>query len=212
MQVPFVHNRSLPATAALNLAVAVLLLAAALGLGACNADTQPVREAAASGRENSQQGPGRGLAPRDYPASGESTAPSEKGGLREDATSDLPSPSEPTQTSQGGSVTIRVLWQGEESPGASLSFGVAMDTHSVDLDNVDLSKLATLRNDTGREVKPISWEAPKGGHHRSGTLVFPLADGGTPVLTADTKYVELTIRDIAGVKERVLRWDLKQTS
>ncbi|MCL5026328.1 MAG: hypothetical protein M1531_07535 [Chloroflexi bacterium] len=33
--------------------------------------------------------------------------------------------------------------------------------------------------------------------------------GGTPFIDRETKYVELTLRDVAGVKERVLHWDLQ---
>jgi hypothetical protein len=67
-------------------------------------------------------------------------------------------------------VTIAVTWQGAE---AGPVFNVALDTHSVDLDAVDLSKAAMLRTDPGVQVRPVGWDAPKGGHHRSGTLAFP---------------------------------------
>ena len=51
-------------------------------------------------------------------------------------------------------------------------FAVAMDTHSVDLDGYDLSTLVVLQTGDGRETMPVSWDAPKGGHHRKGKLVF----------------------------------------
>ncbi|MBI4283067.1 MAG: hypothetical protein HY663_01195 [Chloroflexi bacterium] len=107
------------------------------------------------------------------------------------------------QTSTEGSVTIDVKWVKTE--GDLLIFDVSMNTHSVDLDRYDLEKLAILRDDTGNEYRPASWDSPAGGHHRTGTLVFPLPDS---VRQGKAKYVEMVIRDIAGIKERVLKWEL----
>ncbi len=110
---------------------------------------------------------------------------------------------EATQTSEAGQVTVRVTWNG---PASGLGFQVAMDTHSVDLDGYDLGKLSVLRADTGAEVRPAAWDAPPGGHHREGRLVFPdrTADG-TDVLGPGAKALTLVIRDVA-VPERVFRW------
>ena len=114
------------------------------------------------------------------------------------------SPSAVTQTNEGGEVIFRVTWQGPEGGPV---FKVAMDTHSVDLDGYDLGQLAVLRADDGRELQPSAWEAPKGGHHRAGTLTFPTTgDDGKAVVGRDTPGFELIIRDVAGVPERVLRW------
>lgn len=109
----------------------------------------------------------------------------------------------------GGSVTIDVTWENPRANGAPLAFAVVMDTHSVDLDRYDLGKLAVLRNDRGQELKPERWDAPEGGHHRSGALVFPAKDGaGKAISGPGVKTLELVILDVAGVKERVLRWEL----
>ncbi len=109
----------------------------------------------------------------------------------------------------GGSVTIDVTWENPQQTDGALTFSVAMDTHSVELDGYDLAKLAVLRNDRGQEVKPRRWDAPPGGHHRSGVLIFPSSDGsGKPIVGSGTKAVELVIRGVAGVEERVLRWEI----
>lgn len=112
------------------------------------------------------------------------------------------------RSSNGGNVTIQVSWENAGDPGP-VTFSVAMDTHSVELDGYDLGRLAVLRNDKGQEVKPDRWDAPPGGHHRSGLLVFPEEDGsGKPLVGIGVGVLELVIRDVAGVKERVLRWEM----
>lgn len=109
-----------------------------------------------------------------------------------------------TQTNRDGQVTVAVTWPG---PTAGPVFRVVLDTHSVDLDRYDLGALALVRGDQGSEVRPISWDAPLGGHHREGSLVFPDASSdGTPVVGPDIRTLELVIRDVGGVQERVFRW------
>ena len=111
-----------------------------------------------------------------------------------------------TQTGQAGAVTIKATWHGAE---VGPVFTIVLDTHAVNLDAYDLDQLATLRTDQGVETAPITWEAPAGGHHRQGTLTFPLTQSdGSPVLTGDTRLIELGIRDVGGVPETVLTWVL----
>ncbi len=99
-----------------------------------------------------------------------------------------------TRTHEGGQVTVKVTPLAVD---AGIAFTVVLDTHAVDLDGYDLQQLATLRvGDT--ELLPTSWDAPKGGHHRQGTLRFPAADTTGPV--------ELIIRDVAGVPARSFQW------
>ncbi len=109
-----------------------------------------------------------------------------------------------TQTNEGGQVTIKATWQGSN---AGPVFAVVLDTHAVDLDGYDLKQLALLRINGAGEVQPTGWDAPKGGHHRAGTLTFPAtATDGSALIAPDTRTIELVIRDIAGVPERVFRW------
>ncbi|MEW6046828.1 MAG: hypothetical protein AB1609_10155 [Bacillota bacterium] len=116
-----------------------------------------------------------------------------------------------TLYSEGGRVTVAVSWDGlAQSKGDQLTvaFQVAMDTHSINLDAYDLAKLAVLRNDRGETVHPASWEAPRGGHHRKGVLTFAV-----PVkFISGTRFLELLVRDVAGVGERVFRWDVGVSS
>lgn len=98
---------------------------------------------------------------------------------------------------------MEVTWQGVS---AGPVFKVVLDTHAVDLDGYDLTQTALLRTDDGREVRPLGWDAPKGGHHREGILSFPpAAPDGKPVITQGRR-IELLIRDVAGVPERKFQW------
>ncbi|MBI2911644.1 MAG: hypothetical protein HYY05_05840 [Chloroflexi bacterium] len=109
------------------------------------------------------------------------------------------------QRNEAGSVTVEVMWGATGT--ATPTFAVSLDTHSVDLDAYDLQQLALLRTDQGIEARPAAWDAPKGGHHRSGTLTFPeVAPDGRPLVAPATRRVELLIRDVAGVPERSFLW------
>ena len=58
-------------------------------------------------------------------------------------------------------------------------------------------------DDKGNIYQPKMWEGPgPGGHHREGVLVF------SPIEPAP-KYVELRIKNIGGIAERLFRWDVK---
>ncbi|MDO8636538.1 MAG: hypothetical protein Q7R34_09900 [Dehalococcoidia bacterium] len=111
------------------------------------------------------------------------------------------------QRNETNAVTIEAVLQSKLTVGSKeLTFNVTLDTHSVDLDVYDLTTLATLRDSQGRQFKATSWQAPKGGHHRSGTLGIK---SDQSLLQPDIKYIELVIRDVANVPERVLRWELR---
>ena len=112
-----------------------------------------------------------------------------------------------TQSSEGGRVTVSVFWDGlvrQEGTMLAVALQVTMDTHSVNLDAYDLAKLAELSNDSGQTAPPASWDARPGGHHRRGTLVFRVpAD-----FVRAARFLQLTVRDVAGVRERQFRWEL----
>ena len=126
---------------------------------------------------------------------------------KEATVTELISQGKMAQRNESNNVTIEAVLQSKLTVGSKeLTFNITMDTHSVDLDVYDLTNLATLRDSQGRQFKATSWKAPKGGHHRSGTLGFK---SDQPLLQQDTKYIELLIKDVANVPERVLRWELR---
>ncbi len=86
--------------------------------------------------------------------------------------------------------------------GEPARFEITMNTHAGSLDT-DLATNAALVDDKGTAYQPTKWEgSPPGGHHRTGTLVFP-------ALGADTQSIKLTLKGISGVPERVFEWPLE---
>ena len=65
------------------------------------------------------------------------------------------------QVSEAGQVTVAISWAG---PAAGARFGVALDTHSVDLDSIDLTRQAVLR-------AQVMLRRPVGPHRRRDIIV-----------------------------------------
>jgi len=108
-----------------------------------------------------------------------------------------------TKKAEAGGVTAEVTYlnPGEDNP----AFEVKFDTHSAELDQYKLEGIVSLRDETGREYGTPIVESPAGsGHHRSGVLRFKDAD------ISKAEAIELVIKDVAGVKERVFRFELQQ--
>lgn len=106
------------------------------------------------------------------------------------------------RTQAGGGVTVTATYANPRR-GEDPRFDVALNTHSVNLDGYDLKSLSVLRDDAGKEYKPLRVDNEGGGHHRRATLVFPKPD-------PKAKHLELVIKEIAGVKARSFGWDLAQ--
>ena len=134
-------------------------------------------------------------------AAGPSTVPAD-GTAMPSPSGTAPGPQRPgTRRDEGGAVTVEAAWAGPE---AGATFDVTLDTHSVDLDDLDLSG-ATLRNNRGDTLAAEPWAAPKGGHHREGTLVFK---GDASTFFAGARSIDLIILGVGEVPERTLRWEL----
>ena len=97
---------------------------------------------------------------------------------------------EPKEKSEAG-VTINAVYLGGNA------FDIKLDTHSGSLD-YEMAKISYIRDSKGNIIKPDAWDGGIGGHHFEGTLTFPKFD--------DSKGFELVIQNVAGVKERVLKW------
>jgi len=102
------------------------------------------------------------------------------------------------QTQSGGGVTVKVIYLAQTEHESK--FSVVLDTHSVNLDVYDFRTLSLMRDDTGLAMQATGAESKGSGHHREIILTFPRP-------TLDRKWLELVIKDIAGVKERTFRWN-----
>lgn len=122
------------------------------------------------------------------------------------APSDLQASPELARLDQQGSVTVEVTPLNLSNPSDSLEFEVALNTHSIDL-SMDLAALATLTTDTGLAVQATLWDAPRGGHHVSGKLVFPAMKDGRSILEGAGKLT-LTILSL-DAPSRVFEWEVK---
>ncbi len=105
------------------------------------------------------------------------------------------------RTSDAGGVRV-VVTPKPVGPNATVwEFEVVMDTHIEPL-SADPAQAAVLVDDNGRRYIPLAWQGdPPGGHHRKGTLRFPLPAG-------KPKAVELQITGVGGPGERMFRWEL----
>lgn len=106
-----------------------------------------------------------------------------------------------TQTVAGGGVTAKVTFLNPKSTDDP-RFQVMLDTHSVNLDTYDLKTVTVMRDDTGKSYVPTAIENKGGGHHRETVVTFSKLSPGT-------RRVELIVKDIAGVKERMFTWNLE---
>lgn len=91
-----------------------------------------------------------------------------------------------------------------------LVFRISLDTHSIDLSKYDMRKITFLRDDKGYLYSAVLWiPQSDDSHHRAGIITFPRGDPqGNSIIDQRTRYIEIVVRDVAGVSERVLRWDL----
>ena len=128
-------------------------------------------------------------------------APSASPPVSAQASSSVEPAGSTTQTSEGGEVTVVAVWPG---PDAGAAFDITLDTHSVDLDALDLAD-AILRNDRGETLTATPWDAPKGGHHREGSLAF---QGDAASFLGGAEWIELVFTGIGDLPERTLRWEV----
>lgn len=109
------------------------------------------------------------------------------------------------RTDERGSVEVVVLYLNplQQEQTQDLSFEVTLDTHSANLAQYDMKKSSFLRVDGGPEIKASEWIKPGGGgHHLAGTLIFKSPD------TSADKILELVIKTVGEVEERIFQWKL----
>lgn len=107
-----------------------------------------------------------------------------------------------TLVDEQGAVVVSVTPLNVGQDDTTLDFEVALNTHSVDL-SMDLAKLASLTSDAGTAVAATTWDAPRGGHHVSGVLSFPV----TAALLEGATRITLTLENL-DAPARTFTWNL----
>lgn len=164
-------------------------------LTACSAPSNPPSPPAAA-QDNPQPAPVSNVIP----------TPTDDPAILATLFPNMGSKEEMTRMDQQGAVIMEVTPLNLGTPGDTLEFDVVMNTHSVDL-GMDLAVLATLLTDTGITLQATLWDAPRGGHHVSGKLVFPAVQDGKSILEGATRLI-LTVVNV-DAPSRTFEWELK---
>ncbi len=94
-------------------------------------------------------------------------------------------------------------------PQKQLIFRVAVEAPGLKMSVWDLKGMLYLREEGGKEYGTPVWVPTTGSGTLNGVATFARVDSrGRPVPRAGARYIELVIRDLMGVKERALRWQL----
>src|SRR3990172_1644550 len=104
-----------------------------------------------------------------------------------------------TREAEAASVTIKVTYKNPFDK-ASHVFKIVFDTHSVSLDEYKLEDVSILRFN-GKTYSAALASSEGSGHHREAVIEFKGADASTQ------ESVELVIKGVAGVEERVFRFE-----
>jgi hypothetical protein len=109
--------------------------------------------------------------------------------------------SDAVQSVRGGGITVKVELLKES--GDAAAFRVSLDTHSANLDVYEFGQIVRLRDARGDEVAPTAVEGVEGGgHHRSATVRFAWPE-------PRPKTLEVVVKGVADVPERVFRWTVQ---
>lgn len=103
-----------------------------------------------------------------------------------------------TQVDRRGPVMVTVTLVPSQAAGAPLTVKIALNTHSVPLDDIAFDKVVALRVDGRGDVAPSAVSASGAGHHRQAVLTFPSPGPGA---------VQVVVKNVGGVAERVFAWD-----
>ncbi len=114
------------------------------------------------------------------------------------------------RTDTQGSVSVGVAFLNpvEEDPDY-FNFEVALNTHSVDLDEYDLSEMTTLHVEDQLQItEGIQWtDVQGGGHHVSGIIKVPKSWEEGNLNYKDVKEIQLIIENLDGIDSRIFLWE-----
>lgn len=109
-----------------------------------------------------------------------------------------------------GAVDIEVQFYNEEIPSLEdWIFMIDMDTHSVDLDQIDLEKSVYFMDDNGNIINE-GFKARKSGsgHHISQYIELPKQINGEETIKSDFTSFKMVFLNIDGVEKSELEWDM----
>ncbi|EMT38809.1 hypothetical protein SAMN04244560_02462 [Thermoanaerobacter thermohydrosulfuricus] len=111
-------------------------------------------------------------------------------------------------TNDEGDISIGISYMNPiQDDKDNLVFQVFLDNHQVDLSKLDLSGKVLFTNSEGLKVDNVKWSIEGSGHHVVAFIKIPKKINGKNLITPNTKYIQLELRDIGGVKSRVYKWD-----
>ncbi|AKL96050.1 hypothetical protein CACET_c26050 [Clostridium aceticum] len=108
-----------------------------------------------------------------------------------------------------GSVSVGVTFLNPiEEDDDYFNFDVALNTHSVDLDDYDLSQMTLLYvGDKVKITEDIQWTMVEGGgHHVSGMVKVPREQQGRKLDYKDKEYIRIEITNLDGIASREFEW------
>ena len=113
------------------------------------------------------------------------------------------------RTDSRGGIIVEIQFR-ELTEKGELAFTVRMNDHVPGTNEYALDNLAILANDQGIQVQASRWQSITLSAQRvSGTLYFPAKDdSGKPLLGHGVHNMTLTIKGLAGIRERVFRWNV----
>jgi len=110
-----------------------------------------------------------------------------------------PTSAQSALTKRDGQGPVAVVVTLMEATASGIRAKVVLDTHSVPLDGIAFDRAVSLRKPDGTDIPPAAVEGASGaGHHRQAVVTFPAIDGATAV--------EIVVKDVGGVAERLFRW------
>ncbi len=109
-----------------------------------------------------------------------------------------------------GAVDLAVQFYNAEKPVEDYwVFQVAMDTHSVDLDQIDLVKSVYFIDGNGKTIKTgFKVKKSGAGHHVSQYIELPKQLNGEETIRKDDTGFKMVFMNIDGVEKTTLEWDM----
>lgn len=105
------------------------------------------------------------------------------------------------KTDKQADITVEVTPTNLLPKSKEWKFNIVMDTHVAALDH-EMTKVAVLVDDQGREYLPIAWTGDGvGGHHREGVLNFN-------AIASTSNTIELRINEVGPSTVRVFKWQI----